>query len=78
MNKNLDGMAKNLEVIKDQWDDYKAEVENVIIPGIKDAPWHRKPHKVTAFGEEWFDKMPRLNWYLVCVAVVVGIVTWLV
>jgi hypothetical protein len=71
------GMAKNLEVIKDQWDDYKTEVKNVIIPGIKEAAWLRKPHKLSAFGEEWFDKMPRLNWYLTFVGICV-LIGWLV
>lgn len=57
-------MAKNLEVVGKQWDAYKAEVSDVIIPGIAAAPWKRKPHKTAAFIEEWFDKMPRLNYYL--------------
>lgn len=62
--KNRDGMAKNLQEIWLQLTDYQNEISKVIIPGIKKAD---NPiefvHKLSAFGEEWFDCMPRVSWY---------------
>ena len=78
MSENKDGMEKNIDVIKTQWDNYKSEVREVIIPGIKTA-WKedrlRVPHKAHAFVEEFFDKQPRVNSYLVY-PLIAGIV-WL-
>ena len=79
---NKDGMAKNLQVIKEQWNDYMVEVEEVIKPGVEDAEGiGEKLHKLSAYGEEWFDKMPRINWYWTVVKFLViypGIIVWLI
>ena len=66
-------MGKNVSRLKEQWEDYKTEVKYVIIPGIKNAKSVAKRkgrnvalytlHKVSAFGEEFIDKQPRLMWY---------------
>lgn len=74
--KNLDGMAKNFEVVIEQWGDYKAEVRDVVIPGIVEAEWKRKPHKCQAFIEEWYDKMPRLQSYTLLIRFPVAIFLW--
>lgn len=61
---NYDGFARNLVVVASQWDDYIAEINTVIKPGIEEASGiGDKLHKVSAYGEEFFDKMPRLCWY---------------
>lgn len=62
------GWRKNLQVVQDQAGDYWRELDRVVWPGIvyavKDREWGRVAHKLHAFVEEWFDKMPRLNSYL--------------
>ena len=64
----------NLRVCSDQWALYRQEVKFVILPGIRHAPLHRKPHKAFAFVEEWFDKCPRINAYLLPPLFVVAVV----
>lgn len=59
-----DSLKTNLDVVRDQWGLYRQEVRHVILPGIRRAPWYRKPHKASAFIEEWFDKCPRINAYV--------------
>ncbi len=71
-----DGMAKNLEVVREQWGDYVKEVKDVIIPGIREAQWKRKPHKCQAFIEEWYDKQPRLQSYTWFIRIPVAIFLW--
>lgn len=58
------GLLTNLRKVKGQMDDYGEEIKYVIVPGIKNAKGlGRKVHKISAFGEEFVDKMPRLVWY---------------
>lgn len=57
-------LLTNLRKVQQQLCDYEDEVKHVIIPGIKQARGlGRKIHKISAFGEEFVDKMPRLVWY---------------
>jgi len=57
-------LLTNFRVLRDQVEDYGEEVRYVIVPGIKQAKGlGRKVHKISAFGEEFVDRMPRLVWY---------------
>lgn len=68
-----EGPMKDLSVLREQWQDYTREVRLNVIPGLREAIKEFHPtefrsywevlHKASAFGEEWFDKMPRLCWY---------------
>jgi len=71
----FDAMATNLRIVREQWGDYVVEVRYVVVPGVLSAPWARKPHKLWAFVEEWYDKQPRLNSYLFGAWVVYQVVT---
>ena len=60
------GVLTNLRKVDAQVEDYSVEVKYDIVPGIKKAKGlSRKVHKISAFGEEFVDKMPRLIWYTV-------------
>jgi hypothetical protein len=60
------GVLTNLRKVDAQVEDYSVEVKYVIVPGIKNAKGlSRKVHKISAFGEEFVDKMPRLIWYTI-------------
>jgi len=70
MNKN--GLAKNWEVCKSQWADYRVELNYVVYPGIKRARGLPETvHKARAIGEEFFDKCPRIAWYSTVIRVLV-------
>ena len=57
-------LLTNLRKVQTQMVDYEEEIKYVIVPGIKRARGlGRKLHKISAFGEEFVDKMPRLIWY---------------
>ena len=57
-------LLTNLRKVEGQIDDYMDEITYVIVPGIKKARGlGRKIHKISAFGEEFVDRMPRLIWY---------------
>ena len=73
-----DGLARNFETVRLQWQDYKEELAEVVFPDIVaavkslDAP--ETIHKIHAIVEEAFDKMPRIFSYLFWV----GLIYWLV
>ena len=67
---NKDGMAKNVEVIIKQWQDYVREMKTTVIPGILYSTWDHKLHKAHAIIEEFIDKQPRILSYLALVAIV--------
>ena len=57
-------LLTNLRKVQAQMVEYEEEIQYVILPGIKQARGlGRKLHKISAFGEEFVDKMPRLVWY---------------
>lgn len=57
-------LLTNLRKMQAQMEDYEEEIKYVIVPGIKQARGlGRKLHKISAFGEEFVDRMPRLVWY---------------
>jgi len=57
-------LSHNLSVCQSQWALYMTEIRTVIKPGIKEAKWYRKPHKASAYVEEFYDKCPRIAAYL--------------
>tara|TARA_R110002074_G_scaffold307570_2_gene478421 strand:- start:353 stop:646 length:294 start_codon:yes stop_codon:yes gene_type:complete len=69
-----DKISKNLERLSQEITAYKTEIRDVIKPGIKGArqeaiedgenPLLHSLHKRSAYIEEWYDKMPRVNAYL--------------
>ena len=57
-------LLTNLRKVQAQMEDYEEEIKYVILPGIKQARGlGRQLHKISAFGEEFVDRMPRLVWY---------------
>ena len=71
--RKMSKIQTNMRVVAEQWEDYVEEVKYVIIPGIKNASWKDKPHKMFAFIEEFFDKNPRIVSYVFFVSVVAGV-----
>ena len=68
-------MLTNLRKVDAQVEDYSVEVKYVIVPGIKNAKgFSRTVHKISAFGEEFVDKMPRLIWYTILYGTVFTII----
>jgi hypothetical protein len=76
----------NWKTLKEQMGDYFTEIREVIIPGIKSASEVAKEkdcnvvlytlHKTSAFVEEWYDKMPRLQSYTFWVRLPVSVFLW--
>ncbi len=64
MRRQDNALLTNFRRVHDEMEDYGTEIKYVIVPGIKNAKgFSRKVHKISAFGEEFVDKMPRLIWY---------------
>ena len=64
MSKYDNALLTNLRRVHYDMENYGEEIKYVIVPGIKKAKGlSRKVHKLSAFGEEFVDKMPRLIWY---------------
>ena len=77
---SIEDMAHNFEVLIEEREAYREEVKRIIKPGIKNADevarakgknkYLYRLHKLSAYGEEWFDKRPRTMWYYVCLKTV--------
>ena len=75
LRKHDNALLTNLRKVKGQMDDYGEEIKYVIVPGIKNAKGlGRKLHKISAFGEEFVDKMPRLAWYTILYGTVFNLI----
>ena len=69
---NLDGMAKNLQVCKNQLIDWKDRMFDLCVRLMDYKNWfnrdksnkNRLDHVLTAFIEETFDALPRVLTYL--------------
>jgi hypothetical protein len=57
-----DGMAKNIEVVKQEWVDFKAD-QAWNYKRLKSEPWSRKGHIMVAFVSTTFKELPRTLTY---------------
>ena len=77
---NKDGMAKNWEVCKGEWSDYRVQIAVVMGRVRRTEDWKRKLHVLSGLGPDIHRLMPRSLWYAsvllgVVLAVTVG---WMV
>jgi hypothetical protein len=70
-----DGIAKNWEVVKDEFSDYRVQIAIVMDRVRRTEKWTRKLHHLSGLGPDIHRFMPRALWYS---SVLAGVAGWVV